>query len=328
MVSARSRPVRPMPIVRPCRPRDSAAVADLLRRNPSDEFPLLGLNPDQVEGIFRRLQQWNIRLVLGIAAALRRPLVQIWVIADGDRILGVAMVSFSPDVAQVGGLTIDASARRRGYAQELMNACARSARRFHRSFLVLDVLATNAPAFHLYQKLGYRTIRDVRWMARDLTQPPLGPPPAPLTGLRPFRPADGPVLADLANAAMPPSVRPIVRLRPQDFRTAGLSRRAGRVEAASWVLEREHRIVGYAKAFVSPAVEAAQIGPLVAARTLTAEECEGLVRTTLLWCSERQAPRAVLALPDHMDGLRPTLEQLGFTESFRLHTMALDGKAP
>jgi len=315
-----------MPILRECRPSDSAGIAELLKRNPTEEFPLLGLDPQQVEGILRRLQRWEIRLILGLSAAIRRPLIKILVLAESGKILGIAMIGFTPEVAQIGGLTVDGSIQRRGHGQELMKACERIGRRYGRSYLTLDVLAGNLPAVGLYQKLGYRTIRDVRWMSRDLR-----PPFVDETGyrslrslrIRAFRPADTKELVALANAAMPAEVRSVVRLRLQDFRAAGLSRRAGQVEAASWVLERENQIAGYVKAFVSPAVEAAQIGPLVLAQPFDNDACSTLVQTALAWCVERRAPRAILALPEHLDELRPTIERGGFTERFRLHTMAL-----
>jgi len=295
-----------------------------VRRNPSEEFPLLGLNPDQVEGILQRLQRWPVRLILGLSAALRRPLLKIYVLGEGARILGVAMVSFGPEVAQIGGLTVDASIRRRGFAQVLMNACERTGRHYRRSHLVLDVLSSNTPAIRLYEKLGYRTIRQVRWMVRDPTTPTGGWTTDPRDRLRPFRRADAPKLVEIASAAMPASVRALVRPRARDLRGASLSRRAGRVEAASWVLERQGEIIGYVKVVVSPAVEAAQFDPLFLTVPPAPEACRSLVGAALAWCAERQVPRAILALPDHLDELRPALEQVGFTENFRLQTMALN----
>jgi len=284
----------------------------------------MGLNPDQIEGILRRLQSWHVRLILGLSAAIGRPLIKILVLEEGGKILGMVMMSFGPDLGQIGGLTVDVSNRRRGHAQALMNACQRICRNYRRSYLVLDVLSRNTPAVRLYEKLGYRTIRDVRWMVRDLTPLSVDASPDPRYHLRTFRPGDAKELADLANAAMPVSVRSIVRLRAQDFRGAGLSRRAGRIEAKSWVLERENKIVGYVKAFVSPAMEAAQIEPLVLTGPPAPGVCESLIRAAMVWCAERRTPRAILALPEHLDELRPTLERVGFTEAFRLHTMALD----
>jgi len=314
----------PMPVLRECRPSDSVGIADLIKRNPSEEFPLLGLNPDQVEGILRRLQSWPVRLLLGLAAAIHRPLIKIFVLEEGGKILGIAMVSFSPGAAQIGGLTVDTSIRRRGHAQELMKACESIGQRYRRPYLILDVLSNNTPAIRLYEKLRYRTIRDVHWMTRIPTQPIDAGTPNRQYSLRPFRPADAKETANLANAAMPPSVKMMIPFRAKDFRSAGLSRQAGRVDAASWVLESGGKIAGFVKAFVSPAVAAAQIGPLVLAQPADTDACGALLRTALAWCVERRAPRVILALPEHLDELRPTLERAGFAESFCLHTMALN----
>lgn len=310
--------------LRPYRPGDAAGVEQLWERNPSAEFPVLGLDPREVRNILRRTEKWNIRFLLALASAVGRPLFRLLITEEEGRVVGTAMITFPPNVGYISGLTVDAAFRRKGYALALLKECERLGRQFRRACLTLDVLTENWPAIRLYEKLGYRTFRDVRWMTRDLSVP-VGSLPSDLSyTIQAFRPATARRLSELANNEVPPSHRPMVSVRSQDLRLSRLGQRIGRNESASWVVERERRIVGFAKATISPAVQAAQIEPLVLIGPLDTEAWTGLINTALSWCVARKSPRAILSLPEHLDKALPVLQSEGFTEGLRLHTMALD----
>ncbi len=311
-------------VVRQYRPGDSARVQDLWERNPSAEFPLMGLNPGQVGNILRRTERWNIRFILALASAVRRPLFKFLISEEGGSVIGTTMMSFPTKVAYIGGVAVDAAVRRRGHAQELLKECERLGRRYGRRYLVLDVLAENEPAVRLYERLGYKSIRIIRWMSRDLSHAINVPTPGPNYSVQAFEAKMAKRLAQLANADIPASYRLMVSVRPQDVQPSGLSQRIGGGESSTWVLEREHETVGFVRAAVSPAVAAAQVGPLALAGPPDTEAWAGLIRTALSWCAARQAPRAIVSLPEHLDKVLPVLQSEGFTESFRVHTMALD----
>lgn len=306
------------------RPGDSARVEDLWKRNPSAEFPLMGFDPGQVRNILERTERWNIRLILAFASAIRRPLFKFLIFEEEGTVVGTTMMSFAPAVASVGGVTVDTSVRRRGHAQELLKACERLGRRYGRRYLVLDVLAENEPAIRLYEKLGYKTIRDSRWMSRDLSHSIDVPARSQDYRIRALQPSMTRRVAHLANADIPASYRLMVRVRPQDLQPSGLGQRIGGGASSTWVLEREQEILGCVRATVSPALQAAQIGPLVLAGPSDAQAWAGLINTALGWSAARKAPRAILSVPDHLEKVLPILQSEGFTETFRVHTMALD----
>lgn len=311
-------------VVRTYHTGDSAGVEDLWQRNPSAEFPLMGLNPGQVGNLLRRTERWNVRLILALASAVHRPLFKFLILEEQGKVVGTTMMSFPANVAYIGGVTVDAAFRRRGHAQELLRACETLGRRYGRHHLVLDVLTENEPAIRLYERLGYKKIRSIRWMSRDLSRPLNVPAPAQGYTIQPFQSAMAKRLAHLANADIPPSYRLLVSVRPQDLRLSGLGQRIGGVSSATWVLQREEEIVGFVRAGVSPAIQAAQMGPLALAGPPAPEAWTGLIRTALSWCAAQKAPRAILSLPEHLESVLPVLQSEGFTDSFRVQTMALD----
>lgn len=310
--------------LRQYRPGDGVRVEDLWRRNPSAEAPLIGLDPSQVGNILRRTERWSIRLVLSIASAIHRPLFKLLIFEEDGNVVGTTTMSFAPQVATVGGVVVDAAVRRRGHAQEMLRACERLARRYGRRYLVLDVLAENGPAVRLYEKLGYRPIRTVRWMSRELSEPIGVSAPSPSYRIRSLPPRMAKRLAHLANREIPASYRDLVSLRPGDLRPSRLGQRIGGGAAHGWILERGDAPVGFVRATVSPALQAAQIGPLALAGPLDAESSADLINTALGWCLSGKAPRAILSLPEHLDGCLPVLQAVGFAESGVVRTMALD----
>lgn len=313
-----------MVILRQYRPGDSAGVEDLWQRNPSAEFGLMGLNPGQVRSLLARTERWGIRFVLAVARVLRRPLFDFLILDEGDKVVGTTMVSFAPHSGYISGVTVDAAFRRKGHAQELLRTCEEIARKYRRRYLVLDVLSENEAAIRLYEKLGYRTLRGIRWMARDLTQPLRAAVPGQSFTILPFRPAMRKPLVRLANDGIPSNYRSLVSVRPQDLQPSGLARRIGKADSSAWVVQRNHEIVGFARATVSPVIQAAQIGPLIFAGEAETEAWTGLIDTALAWCVSRQVPRVLLSLPEHLDKALPVLQAEGFAEVFHVNTMALD----
>lgn len=311
-------------ILRRYRLGDSAGVEDLWQRNPSIEFPLMGLNPGEVRNLLQRTERWNIRIILGLARALHRPIFTFLVLEDEGKLVGTTMIAFGPNMGTIGGVTVDAAYRRKGHAQELLRTCERMARQYRRRYLVLNVLSQNEAAIRLYEKLGYRTIRSIRWMSRDLSQPSRAVASSQRWTIRAFRPAMARQLAHLANEDIPASERPMISVRPRDLQPSGLARRIGGADSSAWVLQRDQEVVGFVRATVSPVLQAAEVGPLVLVGRPDTDAWTDLIDTALNWCLARRAPRAILSLPEHLEKALPVVQSEGFAESLRLHTMALD----
>ena len=80
---------------------------------------------------------------------------------DGD-LVGLGNLGVRGEDSWIGGVGVVSAARRSGVGEALMRALHEQARDrgIHRVWL--EVIVENAGAFALYEKLGYRTVRDVQ----------------------------------------------------------------------------------------------------------------------------------------------------------------------
>ncbi|HEY3462379.1 MAG TPA: GNAT family N-acetyltransferase [Gaiellaceae bacterium] len=79
---------------------------------------------------------------------------------DGEPV-GLGNLGIRGEDAWIGGVGVVAGARRSGVGEALMRALHEQARERGVRRVWLEVIAENTGAFALYEKLGYRTIRDV-----------------------------------------------------------------------------------------------------------------------------------------------------------------------
>lgn len=79
---------------------------------------------------------------------------------DGEPV-GLANLGVRGEDGWVGGIGVVAGARRSGVGEALMNALHEQARERGIRRVWLEVIVENTGAFALYEKLGYRTVRDV-----------------------------------------------------------------------------------------------------------------------------------------------------------------------
>src|SRR5215469_18722837 len=75
--------------------------------------------------------------------------------------VGLGNLGVRGEDAWIGGVGVVASARRSGVGEALMRALHDQARERGVRRVWLEVIFENAGAFALYEKLGYRTVRDV-----------------------------------------------------------------------------------------------------------------------------------------------------------------------
>jgi GNAT superfamily N-acetyltransferase len=79
---------------------------------------------------------------------------------DGEPV-GLGNLGLRGEDAWIGGVGVVASARRSGVGEALMRALHEQARERGVRRVWLEVIVENAGAYALYEKLGYRTVRDV-----------------------------------------------------------------------------------------------------------------------------------------------------------------------
>jgi len=78
-----------------------------------------------------------------------------WVLREGDRLLGFAVVMTAPDVAHLLVIAVTRDAQRQGYGRRLLARCEAEARRQGVSGLLLEVRPSNAAARAFYEKTGF-----------------------------------------------------------------------------------------------------------------------------------------------------------------------------
>jgi len=93
------------------------------------------------------------------------------VAVEGDQILGLAMLGTRPGHTWITRLGILPVKRRRGTGQLLTEYLIAQSRRLRPDYVLLEVIKHNVPAHQLFQKLGFREIRELLVLRR-----PPGPP--------------------------------------------------------------------------------------------------------------------------------------------------------
>jgi GNAT superfamily N-acetyltransferase len=307
--------------VREYRKGDSTGVTELWRTNPSDEYPLLGLDPEAVGRVLRKTEGFGLRFVIGLARLFGRPIVIVLIVDIGGRVMGTTLLNFTPESAYISGVVVDTSIRRQGHAQAMLRACDDLCCKYHRSSVALDVLAQNDPAIRLYDRWGYTQLRDQVWLARNFGPDAPLPSPSGTTRIRPYAKRDGPVLAALDNALMPPEVRRILPRHGGDFQASGIQRSVLQSDMESWVAEVNGRPVGFLRSTVSHLMQAANLSSPLFGADVPESVARDLLLTALRWTEARKAPRVLTEVPEHQWGRRALLNSLGFVEHFRSHTL-------
>ncbi|MGA7860536.1 MAG: GNAT family N-acetyltransferase [Thermoplasmata archaeon] len=307
--------------VREYRRGDWVGVAALWQRNPLKEMPLLGLDPDAMGGVLRKTEGLGVRFALGLARLFGRPIFIVLVADVGGQVMGTTLLNFTPETAYVSQVVVDTSVRRQGHAQAMLRACDDLCRKYHRPYVVLDVLSQNDPAIRLYKRWGYQPLRDQVWLARTLGPEAPLPAPGDTTRVRPFTTNDGPRLAELDNALMSPEVRKILPRHRGDFHVPRTVRRNLESDMEAWVAEINGRPVGFLRSTVSRLMQAANLSSPLFGGDVPAPVARDLLLTALRWAESQKAPRVLTEVPEHQWRMRPLLDSLGFVEQFRLHTL-------
>ena len=90
---------------------------------------------------------------------------------DGDQVLGLAMLGIRPGQVWVTRLGVLPVRRRGGVGQALMEHLIDEARRLEASYVTLDVIKDNDPAYYLFLKLGFYDVRELLVVRRPPGSP-------------------------------------------------------------------------------------------------------------------------------------------------------------
>lgn len=90
---------------------------------------------------------------------------------DDDEPVGMALLGVRGAAGWVGGVGIVQSHRNRGIGRLLMTVLHESARAAGLATVQLEVITRNEAAYHLYQKVGYQTVRRLDILKRSAQSP-------------------------------------------------------------------------------------------------------------------------------------------------------------
>lgn len=307
-------------MLRDLRATDATAVIEFLKADFPEENAILGIRPEGVEEIVRRLFRWYARLLLGLLRAVGRPVFRFFVIEDGGRIVATTLLSFPPGAGYVSSVVVDPAHRRRGLARRLLEEARRAAARRGRPFVVLDVLESNTPARALYESLGYRLLRTTAYLVHDAPGDAPTPSPAPL-GIRPFARSDADPLAAIAQRTAPPEVARILPVRAREIVGSGWVEQMMRADSQAWVVDRGRGPEAHLSATVSPATESGHLSAPIVAPEADPAAAEGLVRTAVAWFAARGVRRSVVMVPEENRRGRAALEAVGYRHAIAILTL-------
>ncbi len=307
-------------IEREFRPSDVDRMVELSVALFPEENALYGIRAAEVARLVRRFGRPHVRLLLGLLRAVGRAPFRFRVLEDDGRVVATTVLTFGPKSGYVSFVMVDPATRRRGYARRLLESSRELTRRRGKPYIVLDVLAANAPARSLYDSLGYLKLRSVSLLSRAV--PPArenvsGPSPA----VREYDARDGARLQAIAARNVPPEVSAVLPVGSSEFGGGTWSSRLFSSANASWVLDAGHGAEAFVGASVSPVTAAAHLIPPIVADSAEPARVGALLRVALDWIAGHGASRVVVAAPAENVAGHRALRDAGFEEALELVTL-------
>jgi len=305
-------------MIRELRTADASRVLELLRIGFPESESLLGTDPDASARIVRRILRWDTQLVLRFARWFGRPVYRFFVVEEDGRVVATTLLTFPERSGFVSHVVVDPAYRRRGHARALLERARVTTHATGRRFIALDVLAENVPARTLYERLGYRPLREMRCVVRD---PGRATPNGVSSAVRPYRAHDTSALVEIARRTVPPEVQEVFPVRERSVPVSRSVDRALGSETAAWVVDRGQGPEAYLSATWTPATAAANCSaPLIGEAAETADVA-ALVRTAVDYCVARGSPRVVARVPSANVRGRAALHEGGFHDAFAEWTL-------
>jgi ribosomal protein S18 acetylase RimI-like enzyme len=305
-------------VIREFRRADANRVFGFLSSYFPEEERILGTRPEGFEKVMRRLFRLDTRFVLGLLSLLGRPVFRFFVDEEDGRVVATTLLTFPERSGYISTVVVDPQYRRRGLAQGLLERARVTALATGRKYVALDVLATNTPARTLYERIGYRPLRESTLLVRE--------PDAALTGgaspsIRPFRRDDGRPLIEIRQRAQPADVAEVLPLRESALRPASFVESVLQSESRAWVIDRGHGAEGYVSASSGGLTTAAHCSDPIIGEGVEGAEAAALVRTMTEWCVARGTPRIVAQVPVSDVRGRAALLGGGFHDALTLWTL-------
>jgi ribosomal protein S18 acetylase RimI-like enzyme len=305
-------------MIRDLRKVDAPRVLELLTTQSPEEESLLGTRPEGFAKVVRRVFRWDTRLLARIARMFGRPTYRFFVGEEDGRVVATTLVSFPERTGFVSMVVVDPAYRRRGHAQALLETARSTVRASGRRFIALDVLSQNVPARTLYERLGYRLLRESSVVVRD---PGASASAEPSPAVRPIRPSDARTLTEIARRGVPPEVQEVLPARESSLLPSRWVDQTLKSERAAWVVDRGNGPVAYLSTTSSAATEAAHCSEPIVGEGASVDEVAALVGTAVRWCVAHGSPRIVAQVPaSNLRGLA-ALQGGGFRDALAVRTL-------
>jgi len=306
--------------LRDLRASDAPQVFRFLKTEFPEEEVLLGTRFEGFEQIVRRAFRWRARLLLGLLRLFGRSVFRFFVIELDGRVVATTFLTFTQRAGYVSMVVVDPAYRRRGLATALLERAEVVTRARGKPFLALDVLASNAPARALYEKVGYRPLRATSYFVHERPDA-LSPTPGNVPGLRRFRADDAEPLARVARRGIPSEVQNVLPTTEGSLTGSAWVGQVLGSEVAAWVIDDGGGPKAWVSATVSPATEAAHLSAPIVDASVSPEAALALVRAAGAWCAARRAPRLMTMVPEENARGRAALLDVGFREVIPVWTL-------
>jgi ribosomal protein S18 acetylase RimI-like enzyme len=305
--------------LREFRRSDGPTFFALLKSQFPEEEQMLGMRPEGFEAVVRRLYRADLRFFLGLLRAFHRSPFHLYVLEEGGAVAGLTLLSFTGRAGFLSSVVVAPEYRRRGLARQLIEAARAEAVRRNKPYVVLRVLAANAPARALYESAGYRTLDHQTFAVHDRPEAFAG-----LTSpgsIRPYRRSDGEALAALANRTNSPQVREVLPVAARDLVAERWADRLFEAQSAAWVIDRGRGPEGHLSASASPVTEAAHLSVPLVGESVEPALALDLVRAAGAWLASRRPARLVTSVPEENRRGHAALAEAGFRDSIDHYTL-------
>ncbi len=307
--------------VRELRAADAPRILEFLQKYFPEEEALMGTRPEGFRRLIHRVFRWDTRFLLGLFRLLGRPIFNYFVIEEDGRLVASTMLTYEGPSGYVSMVVVDPAYRRRGFAQTLLERARATSERRGKKFVALDVLAHNAPAIALYERLGYRRLRASGFMVLDSTDALVARPEPSSPAIRPFRLTDADAIVAIVRERNPAEVERVLPMRTGELRGSSLIDRVLEAQVAAWVIDRGKGAEGWIRATVTQMSDASNVSRPIVAPTVEPELAVSLVRTAGSWCAARRPGRILSMITEENQLGRAALEGAGFHEAIASYTL-------
>jgi GNAT superfamily N-acetyltransferase len=304
-------------LYRPLRRSDRESYLEVIVQGIGKLETSTGLG-DNAEDMIRTLFGRPLWAVTAIARALGRPIVDIFVASEGEKVTGTGMLLYTRQAAYVAGMATRVEYRGRGIASQILSLLSQEARRRRRPWLALDVESENETAIRIYLKSGYREVERFSWFTRNGPPGPSAPTPDSVPLLTR---SDAVAVTAALDAARPEAYR---RVFPSSWKTLSHNENFGRgprTRRRAWVRRGANGSVAVVRAYFLAKRKLGAYFLLCGTPEPTSEELTGVLDAAGAWLSSLGPARAFAVAPESSGAARTALERAGFARVVGSTTM-------